>query len=141
MDKESFLKHIETLKTYVKTLKSLQKDTTLARLQKDFERQGAVKHYLQLAIQSVIDLGAAIIGKYNFSTPSAFSEIFKILAQNNVLPAKLAANLAEMAKVRNILVHEYLDVDLGLIYKFLDKNLEDFEKFLEHIVKYTDENP
>jgi uncharacterized protein YutE (UPF0331/DUF86 family) len=40
-----------------------------------------------------------------------------------------------MAGVRNILVHEYLEVDVERIYAIMSGNLADFEKFIKVISK------
>jgi uncharacterized protein YutE (UPF0331/DUF86 family) len=40
-----------------------------------------------------------------------------------------------MAGVRNILVHEYLEVDHDRLYSIMTRNLGDFEKFIGVISK------
>ncbi len=41
-----------------------------------------------------------------------------------------------MAKFRNVLVHLYLEVDLRKVYSYLQNQLDDLERFSEHIVMY-----
>jgi uncharacterized protein YutE (UPF0331/DUF86 family) len=41
-----------------------------------------------------------------------------------------------MAGLRNILVHEYVSVDLDVIADILQRRLDDFEKFISLIRKY-----
>lgn len=49
------------------------------------------------------------------------------------LPIDLAQRLMPMAGLRNILVHDYLDLDRGKIYDLLQDCLEDFEQFATQI--------
>ena len=48
------------------------------------------------------------------------------------MPQDFAQKLAPMAGFRNILVHEYLDLDWDEVYQHL-KQLEDLYRFMDHI--------
>jgi uncharacterized protein YutE (UPF0331/DUF86 family) len=52
-----------------------------------------------------------------------------------VLPASLAKRLVSMAGFRNVLVHEYLDIDRRRVYRALRDELGDFEKFIKAVSK------
>jgi len=49
-----------------------------------------------------------------------------------VLPADFAERLASIAGFRNILIHEYLTVDWGEVYKNLQR-LDDLYQFAEYV--------
>ena len=38
-----------------------------------------------------------------------------------------------MAGFRNILVHEYLEIDRHLVYRVLNDDLDDFERFIKAV--------
>ena len=42
--------------------------------------------------------------------------------------------------VRNILVHEYVDIDLTKIYEILHKHLDDFYNFINYINQFIEKN-
>lgn len=63
-------------------------------------------------------------------------EVFEILGKQKIIPAKLAGNFSNLAKFRNILVHDYVDVDLQKIYNYLQNDLGDFEKFIMALAKF-----
>jgi uncharacterized protein YutE (UPF0331/DUF86 family) len=52
-----------------------------------------------------------------------------------VLPVRLSKKLVSIAGFRNILVHEYLEIDRHLVYKVLKNDLGDFEAFIKAISK------
>lgn len=44
-----------------------------------------------------------------------------------------------MVRFRNILVHNYLDVDSTLVYEHLTHRLDDFEEFARAILKFVEQ--
>jgi len=43
-----------------------------------------------------------------------------------------------MAGLRNILVHDYLEIDNALVHRILSKRLVDFDAFSKQIVEYVE---
>lgn len=62
--------------------------------------------------------------------------MFVALAEVGIIPSDFAQKLVGMAGFRNILVHMYLQVDLRMLYAFMQHNLEDFELFAKYISDY-----
>lgn len=57
------------------------------------------------------------------------------ISQGPALPEAFARRIRKMAGLRNILVHNYLDVDPGELRKHLGK-LDDFEKCCRYVLRY-----
>ena len=91
---------------------------------------------LHLAIEAVIDIGNHIIADQQFKTPDSNKNIFRILADNNIINKELSESLMKMAGFRNILVHDYLELDRELEYEIILNNIDDIEKFMEIAIKY-----
>ena len=87
----------------------------------------------QLAIQAALDIGSIILADRGVGVPDRYSDIFPALAEISVLPTDFAQQLVGMAKFRNVLVHLYLEVDQGLVYRYLKENLDDFETFAHYV--------
>ncbi len=62
-----------------------------------------------------------------------FPQCFDRLGQKGIIPSHLASELASSARLRNLLVHRYWEIDDEKVFKSLEENLEDFEKFISHI--------
>jgi uncharacterized protein YutE (UPF0331/DUF86 family) len=54
------------------------------------------------------------------------------MGELGVVPPEFAEKLAPLAGLRNILVHEYLEVEWREVYKNLQR-LEDMAKFAEYV--------
>jgi uncharacterized protein YutE (UPF0331/DUF86 family) len=73
-----------------------------------------VLHALQLAIQAAMDLAAHVIADEGWDVPERSGEAFLILGRNGIFEVPFSERLRSMASFRNLIVHEYAAVDLGL---------------------------
>jgi uncharacterized protein YutE (UPF0331/DUF86 family) len=100
------------------------------------ERQYAVLHALQLAIEASIDIATHISAADGLGTPSSYTEAFDLLERAGILDAGLADDLRRMARFRNRIVHLYAQVDLPTVYRLLADRLGDFDRYLVAIEAY-----
>jgi uncharacterized protein YutE (UPF0331/DUF86 family) len=100
--------------------------------------QDATERNPQIAIQCVLDIGTHIIAGEGFKTPSSNEEVIKILGEEGILPIEFARNLQGMASLRNLLVHEYLEINNERIYSLITRRREDFIRFAEYIHQYLE---
>ena len=90
---------------------------------------------LQIAIQAAIDIGNHIVADQDLGSPKDYKDIFQLLAGHDVISKALCGKLTSMTGLRNILVHDYLDVDLDLIHRILTAELGDFDEFVAAALK------
>ena len=95
----------------------------------------SAERQLQVAIQAVIDIGNHVVSDMDLGTPKDYKDIFRILAKHKIVSTALSRRLAAMTGLRNVLVHDYLDVDLRIVYRILKKDLADFETFIAAILR------
>ena len=93
------------------------------------------EYCLQISIQALLDICQYIIASSNWQRPRDNQETITIIAANNIIPSDFAKRILPMAGLRNILVHDYLKIDLDKIYQHL-QNLQDFREFQKHILAY-----
>lgn len=126
---------LEKLQQYVGYLKSYQKHS-VQELKKDHTLCGAVLHYLQLAIESSLDIGEMLISGFKLRKPEEARQVIMVLAEAGIIPNDFGRRFAPVAGLRNILVHEYVEIDLARIYNYLQKNLSDFDLFAKRIAQF-----
>jgi uncharacterized protein YutE (UPF0331/DUF86 family) len=100
----------------------------------DLIRMGSVKYYLQVAIESCIDVAQHVIASEGFRPPNDFADTFTILAERGILEQEFAERLRRMAKFRNRLVHLYGEIDDRQVVGVLAEDLGDFDRFRERIL-------
>lgn len=99
---------------------------------KDEGVQDRVERNLQIAAQACIDIGSHVIADREFRPPYGYGDIFTVLLEEGLLPETLANTMKQIAGFRNVLVHDYLDVDPKIVYESL-KKMNDFKKFAEYV--------
>ena len=102
---------IAKIREYVALLRKIRGLTDERRFVKDPLVYGNAERYLHLAIQAVLDVSHHIVADMNLSLPATSQELFDVLAARKVLPKPLSKRLISMAGFRNVLVHEYLEID------------------------------
>ncbi|MEZ0537166.1 DUF86 domain-containing protein [Caldicellulosiruptoraceae bacterium PP1] len=138
---DKLLSHIRLLYKYIEILEKIS-NTSFDEYEKDDILKGAIERYLQVAIETCLNIGSRIISleqfKNNINLPETYADIFRILSEINVIDKDFAKNLSNMAKFRNRLVHMYWEIDDRLIYDIVKNNLVDLKKFIEMVIKYID---
>jgi len=126
---------ISKLREYLKVLRELQKVPFEEFVSSSRIRYSA-ERCLHLAIECTINIGNHIISALQLRKPEEYHEIALILEENGIIPSEFAEEFVKMIRLRNILVHSYVDLDLSKVYSFLLELLGDFELFMEYIAKF-----
>lgn len=124
---------VARLEENVITLAELRSDPLSSR-----RSQWALRYGLMESIQIVIDLACEVVAKRNLGSPSTYRECIELLAQFNLLEQGLAETLQKMVGLRNLLVHDYDEVDINRLTPLLER-LEDFTAFAARYVEITAE--
>lgn len=67
--------------------------------------------------------------------PKGYPSCFILLAEKGIIPKDLGESLARAARLRNILVHKYWEVDDNKVYLSVKKGILDFKRFVELIAE------
>jgi len=97
--------------------------------------QDIVERNLEVAIQSCIDIANRIISVDELEKPKDYYGSIIKLGEGNILPYDFAQKFAPIAGFRNILIHEYLDINWDEVYKNLQK-MDQFYKFMDYVKKW-----
>jgi uncharacterized protein YutE (UPF0331/DUF86 family) len=114
----------------------LEKLSAFLDVDKDeFVREPALhdlaERYLHLAVEACLDLANHWIAVRSLPTPDANRDTFTILERAGELSSELADRLRGWAGFRNILVHEYLEIDHSIAYHAIRNELGDLDTFAQ----------
>jgi uncharacterized protein YutE (UPF0331/DUF86 family) len=59
---------------------------------------------------ATIDIGKVILAGEEIELPETYRNIFKKLAQIQIVSDELAGSLSDLVRLRNIVAHQYLDI-------------------------------
>jgi uncharacterized protein YutE (UPF0331/DUF86 family) len=128
------LRRLEKLIEDLDAIRAEGKDAYLAesRLRMAAERQ------LELAVQICVDLGTQLVMERSVRAPENYADVFKSMAEADLLPTDLAGRLGEAAKQRNLLVHLYMEIDDHAVFESLN-HLDDLRAFGEIVDRQVDD--
>ena len=135
MDTKVIITRLQKLDGYVRHLRQLQQ-ASLDEYLEDENLQAVVERRLQLAIQVCMDIANYLIAQLGLTSPDDLENIFVILGRETIIPSELAGRMVGMVRFRNILVHDYLDINSLMVYHSLADELNDFDEFAQQIIKY-----
>jgi len=123
---------IKRLEENLITLEEFRKNTSLEDVLEDKIKQWALRYGILECIQEVVDISCALVSSNNLGSPKNYRECIEILIKNGYIPEDLGKRLINMIGLRNLLVHEYMKIDLSRLYEFLN-NVGDFREFIYYI--------
>jgi len=101
----------------------------------DLDRQESILFNLQMAIQNCIDMAGHIISDQELGVAGSTNEMFYMLRESGYLTPKLTEKMVAAVGFRNLIVHEYGNIDLGKVYQIAHHDIEDLEQYLKAILK------
>ncbi|WP_027309080.1 DUF86 domain-containing protein [Caloramator sp. ALD01] len=140
---EKLITQLRLLKKYMDMLKKIASRNKEEYLSDEILK-GAAERYLQLSIETCINIGSRIISleqfNKNISAPETYADVFEILKNIGLLDEEFAKNLKNMAKFRNKLVHMYWELDDEFVFNIIKNNLSDIEEFMKVSAEYIKNN-
>ncbi len=129
-DPELVAKKLAFIETCVRQLQTMARP---ARIRDDLREERFVEHTLQLAIQAALDVGSHVVSDERLGEPETSRDVFRLLGRAGFVPADLVGRLEQMAGFRNVVVHLYQDVDLGIVRDVVENHLGDLLEFVTAI--------
>ena len=132
LDKERILGKIDDMNSYLNELRQIVPES-FSDYQR-IEKKRSCERLLHLCIECVIDVCKLFVSGLKLGLPSEENDLFDKMQKRKLISADLVSLLKEMRAFRNILIHEYAQVDNELVYEKAKRRLDDFELFKKEIV-------
>ena len=139
VDKPLILRKLAELDQYIRQVKEYAR-ISVEEYQSSWKTQRIIERTLQMMIETCVDIAGHIISDKAFRTPTSYSDTFKVLHENGVLPASLFAKMDTMAKFRNVVVRHYDTIDAEIVVGILKRDLDDFLGFQKVIVSLLEQD-
>ena len=127
---EVIRKRLQKLEECLLILRGLQ-SYSLEEFLDDPEHYGSAERFLQLAIETTTDMGSHVIADLGLGEVNWYSDIAAVLAEKKFISDELREKWIRMVGFRNILFHNYLEVDRRIVYDVLQNHLNDLEELKE----------
>lgn len=105
----------------------------------DFSRQAIVERLLERIIGRGVDINQHLISELatkDTSAPKDYRETFLKLPEFGIYPVEFAEQISKIVGTRNILVHEYDEINYSKIYSSISDCLKDYLAYCDYILKF-----
>ncbi len=129
MYNSSIIKRMGKIEYFLKNLEFIG-DVSRKEFVSNIMRWGSAERFLQLAIEALIDIGNHIIAEKDWGIINESRDVAYILFEKGVLDEPSRELFLKMIGFRNILVHEYMEVDVNTVFDITKNKLNDIRKIL-----------
>jgi uncharacterized protein YutE (UPF0331/DUF86 family) len=114
-------------------LKNHTKDADFDSFKDDWAMRSMTERALQVMVEIVIDVAERIIAFENAGPAATSAEAIEKLVELNVLQS--AQPYSDMVGFRNLIVHQYEEIDPAMLYDIVKNKLDNFRQFRNEIDK------
>ncbi|MFQ5963630.1 MAG: DUF86 domain-containing protein [Candidatus Scalinduaceae bacterium] len=138
IDREFIVEKINLITRDLKRL-GVFSDLSIDQISEDFINFAALKNILMVTIGRAIDINEHLIYELagpDIEAPKTYRETFTILGDLDILPKDFGEDISRSAGLRNVIVHEYNDLNKVVIYKKVGDAISQYVKYCDYILKY-----
>lgn len=101
----------------------------------DFSHQDAAILNVLRACEQAIDLANYLVREKQLGIPTSSAESFERLATANLIDAQIAGQLKNMVGFRNLVVHEYQQINTDIVTSVIKQELDALLAFSQTLLK------
>lgn len=99
--------------------------------------RAGIERMLQVIVDLAIDINAHIVSATCGEAPQTARESFLEMARSGIIDPELGQRLAPSAGLRNILVHNYIDINTEIVAKAVQTTLCDYPEYVQVVASYV----
>ena len=135
VDRPLIFRKLDSLSLYTRQLAEFR-GVSLEEYTQDWKVQRIVERTLQMAVETCADIADHLISDENLRAPTSVADAFTVLREAGIVSESLHRALVKMAKFRNVVVHQYDEVDAEIVIAILTKHLGTFDTFRAEVISY-----
>ena len=135
IDHDTVQRRLRLLRDSLDRLTSLE-HTSAQDLDADSLLRAAAERLLQVIVDLAVDVNGHVVVALRGKAPETGRSSFTDLADCGVVPGELAERLAPSAGMRNVLVHQYVDIRTDLVAAAVGLALQTYPAYVEAVATY-----
>jgi uncharacterized protein YutE (UPF0331/DUF86 family) len=97
------------------------------------EKHYEIERLLELLVMTASDIVFHLISAKGEQAPTSYKAAFLRVGEIGIISQDLSKSLSLSAGLRNILVHEYEEIDYSLVHKSIPIAIRDFTAFIKEL--------
>ena len=134
VDKTLMMRKLSELEEYLGQIREFA-SIKQEEYSRDWKTQRIIERTLQMMIELTVDISAHLISDKRLRVPTGYADTFKVLFEGGLIGQDLYQVLVQMAKFRNVVVHQYDRIDDTIVVDILQNHLGDFLLFRDAVLK------
>ena len=107
-------------------------------LDKDLDLQLVAERIFEILSQIILDICTHIIAHIRESPPQTYADCMKKLGDLGIISPQTAEKATSLAKMRNIVVHQYGKINYKLLFDGLCELHQDFPQLQKEVLRWID---
>jgi len=137
IDIELVRRKLSRLNMYLEKLKPISQKS-FEEYSSEFYLKSSAERLIQLIVERAIDINNHVAVETNNRPPEDYSISFIRASEAGLISGDLAGKLKGSAGMRNILVHEYMDIDDEKVYNALFLAIKDYKEYLKQVEEFIE---
>jgi len=131
---------LKKLKEYLKELATFE-ELTWEEYLENFQHRRTVERLIQLIVDTAVDINSHAVVDAGNPPPCDNFNSFIEAAKLGMFPLEFARKIAPSTGERNIIVHEYEQIDDALVYNSIKEGLSMYKQYLEYLLDFVENYP
>ena len=137
IDRDLVRRKLSRLLMYLDKLAPIAKKTFKEYIS-DFYLKTSAERLIQLIVECASDVNNHVVLELEQRPPEDYASSFIKAAEAGLITRQLADLLKGSGGMRNIIVHEYMEIDDKKIFDVLSKAISDFKEYARQVDAYLD---
>ena len=134
LDRERILAKLDALHGYERELRVVLPGN-LEEYRSSVEKRRATERLLQVSIECVLDICNLFVAGLRLGLPMEEENLFDRLEHAHIISAEHVRTLRSMRRFRNMLVHEYGDIDDQIVFGLAGRMREGMEALIAVVTR------
>jgi len=139
VDERVVATQLKRIEQYHGELREKQRSLSRTDLAEETTEQRAVERMFENAIQACADLAKHVASADFDYDGDTSKEAIRVLGREGILDEETTDTLVAAVGFRNVLAHEYGDVDYDLVYENLQTGLDVYDAFSRQVAQWVRE--
>jgi uncharacterized protein YutE (UPF0331/DUF86 family) len=114
------------------------KDLEHDAIKQDLEKRWVIERGLEAGAQLILEIADHILSSQFGYYCETYEDTLKGLAEKNVISPELYPQIKGLGGLRNLLVHQYAQINLDIVFSSFHKSLIIFPLFAKEILDWMD---
>lgn len=137
IDIDLIRRKLSRLNMYLEKLNPISQKS-LEEYKSDFYLKSSAERLIQLIVECASDINNHVVIETANRPPEDYSISFVKAAQAGLISHELAEKIKGSAGMRNILVHEYMEIDDKKVYDAIPLAIKGYKEYINQVEKFVE---